>query len=107
MNIKSATDYEYLSILKDISIFTKRYNFYGKCAKCKQSYTSSTWCQRCGPQDATKGWTSETKNIDEYIKKCQLNVTEYEKMVEWIQYGRLINLQKVKEDELEIIFIAT
>ncbi|RIB20890.1 hypothetical protein C2G38_1152864 [Gigaspora rosea] len=28
-------------------------------------------------------------------------------MVEWIPYDRLINLQKVREDESEIIFMAT
>ncbi|RIB12003.1 hypothetical protein C2G38_2201976 [Gigaspora rosea] len=121
-----ATDYEYLTILKDIPMFTKRnipqiiiqvfyYNEFNHnrlleydivpllllvtSSKRKQSYTSPTWCQRYNPQDATEGWTSENKNIDEYIKKCQLNVTEYEKMVKWIQYSRLINLRKVKEDE--------
>lgn len=82
-------------------------NFYGKCEKCKRFYISPAWCRFCDPPEAIKGWTSEDKNIDNYIKGFQAKVTEYEKMIEWIPFNRLTNLQKVREEDSETIFMAT
>ncbi|KAF0537646.1 hypothetical protein F8M41_008312 [Gigaspora margarita] len=94
-------------ICKKVALIIARHNFYGKCTKCNRPFISPTWCQLCDPQEAIKGWASKNKNIDEYIKKFQIKVTEYENMVEWIPFDRLINIQKIREKESEIIFMAT
>ncbi|RIB19939.1 hypothetical protein C2G38_2180526 [Gigaspora rosea] len=83
------------------------YNFYGKCAKCKRPYISPTWCKLCDPLEETKGWTSKNENIDKYIKEIQINVTEYENMIEWIPFDKLINLQLIIKKETERTFMAT
>ncbi|RIB12647.1 hypothetical protein C2G38_2200047 [Gigaspora rosea] len=141
LTVLAAIDYKYLSILKDIPIFTKKLYHYERinifnilehifgvaiiwgaifdiffrnipqiiiqCTKCKQPFISPTWCQLCDPQKAIKGWTSENKIIDEYIKEFQIKVTDYEKMIEWVPFHRLINLEIIREEESGIIFMAT
>ncbi|RIB09956.1 hypothetical protein C2G38_2207414 [Gigaspora rosea] len=49
-----------------------------------------------------QGWTSENKNVDDCIKKFQLNGTNYEDIVEWIPFNRLNIIQKFDDG-----FLAT
>ncbi|CAG8567436.1 4678_t:CDS:10 [Acaulospora morrowiae] len=39
------------------------------------------------------GWTSENKDIDNCIKKFQLETAKYDEVIEWIPFNRLTNLQ--------------
>ncbi|RIB14352.1 hypothetical protein C2G38_2040264 [Gigaspora rosea] len=55
------------------------------------------WCKSCDPQEETKGWTSENKGLVKFIK--ELGIMEYEKMIEWIPFEKLSNLQKIREDD--------
>ncbi|RIB05355.1 hypothetical protein C2G38_2118552, partial [Gigaspora rosea] len=100
-------------VTKDIS---KRIASNGKCICCKHNNTSPAWCQSCDPWKTTQEWTSGNEEIDNSIKEIQIKATEYEKVIEWIPYDRLINLQGIKEsnqeteeikEESNSIFMAT
>ncbi|RIB18254.1 kinase-like domain-containing protein [Gigaspora rosea] len=79
----------------------------GKCVHCTQFNTSPAWCQSCDPWKATQGWESGNDDIDNFIKEFQFNSTEYKKVIEWIPFNKLIDLQEIREDESEIVFMAT
>ncbi|RIB30948.1 hypothetical protein C2G38_2151359 [Gigaspora rosea] len=49
----------------------------------------------------------EMKILMNILKIFTSKVTEYEKMIEWIPFDRLINLQKIREKESETVFMAT
>ncbi|RIB19709.1 hypothetical protein C2G38_2181135 [Gigaspora rosea] len=46
------------------------------------------------------------KENENFIKEFQFNSTEYEKVIEWIPFDKLINLQEINE-ESDLVFIAT
>ncbi|RIB24753.1 kinase-like domain-containing protein [Gigaspora rosea] len=104
-----ATSKGYMIVVSD-EFNSKRKKSYGQCEHCKHYNTSLAWCQSCDiwktTQELTK-WTSGDKYIINCIKEFQLNATEYEKVIEWIPFNRLTNLQKISEKESEILFMAT
>ncbi|RIB10171.1 hypothetical protein C2G38_2043705 [Gigaspora rosea] len=76
------------------NVYTEHYN------------TSPAWCQSCDPWKAIQEWTSENEEIENFIKEFQFNSTEYEKVIEWIPFDKLINLQEINE-ESDLVFTAT
>ncbi|RIB25740.1 hypothetical protein C2G38_2066781 [Gigaspora rosea] len=94
-------------VCKRISLYLDKCNFYGKCKKCNRPNISPMWCKLCDPQETIKGWTSGNQDLDKYIKGLQIKVMEYEKMIEWIPFEKLTNLQEIREDESGSLFMAT
>ncbi|RIB24790.1 kinase-like domain-containing protein [Gigaspora rosea] len=80
---------------------------YGKCAHCNEDNTNEAWCQTCDPDIAIQGWTSGNKVIDNSIKRFQLRIFEYERMIEWIPFDRLDNIKKIVEGGYGSVFSAT
>ncbi|RIB04266.1 hypothetical protein C2G38_695917 [Gigaspora rosea] len=97
---------QYIMVIPD-EFNSKRSDLNGKCISCKQCNTSPAWCQSCDPWRTTQEWTSENEIIDNFIKELQFKATGYEKVIEWISFDRLTNLQKIREDNSEITFMAT
>ncbi|RIB27428.1 hypothetical protein C2G38_2061900, partial [Gigaspora rosea] len=106
---------QYIIVVPD-EFSSKRISSNGKCIYCKHNNTSPAWCQSCDPWKATQEWTSGNKEIDNSISEFQIKATEYEKVIEWIPYDRLINMQEIKEsnqeteeikEESNSIFMAT
>ncbi|UZO08359.1 uncharacterized protein OCT59_028616 [Rhizophagus irregularis] len=67
----------------------KRKQVYGICGECNEPGTGENWCQPCNAKrfkDNFKNWTSENKDIDEFIQQSQLNTVYYKKYLEWIPY---------------------
>ncbi|CAG8543527.1 17172_t:CDS:10, partial [Acaulospora morrowiae] len=91
--ITQNTTSEYMFVSKEC--YYKRDIKYGNCTQCERNNTSEAWCQSCDPFKTTQGWTSGDKDIDECIKEAQLKSTEYENVVEWIPFNRLLNLQEI------------
>ncbi|RIB08238.1 hypothetical protein C2G38_2212131 [Gigaspora rosea] len=48
---------------------------------------------------------SGNDEIDNFIKKFQFKATEYEKVIEWIPFDKLINLQEINE-ESDLVFFG-
>ncbi|UZO07120.1 uncharacterized protein OCT59_027418 [Rhizophagus irregularis] len=67
----------------------KRKKAYGICGECNEPGTGEDWCQSCNAKrfkDRFKNWTSENKDIDEFIQQSQLNAEYYKKYLEWIPF---------------------
>ena len=60
------------------------YSRYGFCAACGILRCSSMWCI-CGHKQLSDGWTSNNKQLDEFIKKSQLQTNSpNHAYLEWI-----------------------
>ncbi|RIB14894.1 kinase-like domain-containing protein [Gigaspora rosea] len=95
-----------IDINDDKYAFKRNFN-YGKCTDCNRFKTSKAWCQSCDPWKVTKGWTSGNKDIDSCIKEFQYDATKYEKLIEWIPFDRLDNIQEVGKGGFGYVFSAT
>ena len=73
------------------------YSRYGFCSACGILRCSPVWCV-CGYKQLSNGWTSNNKQLDEFIKKSQLQTNSANNAyLEWIpinciKYGRLYGL---------------
>ncbi|RIB25738.1 hypothetical protein C2G38_422634 [Gigaspora rosea] len=89
---------------------SRRKNSNGVCKYCKNYNTSPAWCQSCDPWREELEWTNENKEINnlikEFIKEYKLKTTEYEKVIEWIPFNELTNLQEIKGVS-DLAFMAT
>ncbi|RIB24916.1 hypothetical protein C2G38_2167322 [Gigaspora rosea] len=56
---------------------------------------------------STQDWTSGDEYIDKCIREFQLKATNCKKVIEWIPFNKLTNLQKIRKNECEILFVAT
>ncbi|UZO20611.1 uncharacterized protein OCT59_013034 [Rhizophagus irregularis] len=78
----------------------KRKQAYGICGECKEPGTGNKWCQPCNAKrfkDNFKNWTSENKDIDEFIQQSQLNAVHYNKYLEWIPFEKFQNITYIAE----------
>ncbi|RIB30083.1 kinase-like domain-containing protein [Gigaspora rosea] len=53
-----------------------------------------------------KKWTSGNKELDDLIKELQLKAKYKDKVMEWIPYDRLENIQKIDEGTFDTIYSA-
>ncbi|RIB04926.1 hypothetical protein C2G38_2048030 [Gigaspora rosea] len=96
---------QYIIVMPD-KFSSRRNDLNGICKFCGHYNTSPAWCQSCDPLRVTQEWTSENEEINNLIKEYQFKTVEYEKVIEWIQFDKLINLQEIKA-ESDIVFVAT
>ena len=62
------------------------YSRYGFCSKCGILRCSPVWCI-CGYKELSDDWTSNNKQLDEFIKKSQLQTNSAnEAYLEWIPF---------------------
>ena len=62
------------------------YSLYGFCTACGILRCSPVWCI-CGHKQLSDGWTSNDKQLDEFIKKSQLQtISPNDAYLEWIQF---------------------
>src|SRR5205823_7494099 len=67
-------------------LFYYCYSRYGFCAACGILRCSPVWCI-CGHKEVFDGWTSNNKQLDEFIKKFQLlSNSANDAYLEWIPY---------------------
>ena len=77
--------------------FYHSYSRYGFCTACGLLRCSPVWCV-CGHKQISNGWTSNNKQLDEFIKKTQLQTNSAnDAYLEWIpfdcidyRYGRYL-----------------
>ncbi|EXX68308.1 Tpk1p [Rhizophagus irregularis DAOM 197198w] len=87
----------------------KRKQAYGICGECKEPGTGNKWCQPCNAKrfkDNFKNWTSENKDIDEFIQQSQLNAVHYNKYLEWIPFEKFQNITYIAEGGFGKIYSA-
>jgi hypothetical protein len=91
-----------------------RYKKYGLCEECKQPNTGYIggydWCQSCNGklfQQNFQNWTSGNNDIDELIKKTQLEAKNYKEVLEWIEYDRFENIEYLAKGGFGTTYKAT
>ncbi|RHZ46777.1 hypothetical protein Glove_606g155 [Diversispora epigaea] len=68
---------------------------YRKCSECYQDNTGTSWCHLCNVkrfQNEFDKWTSEDREIDEFIQQIQLNANRRQEIIEWIPFDRFENV---------------
>jgi len=67
-------------------LFYDCYSRYGFCAACGILRCSPAWCI-CGHKELSNGWTSNNEQLDEFIKKSQLQTNSAnDAYLEWIPF---------------------
>ena len=67
-------------------LFYHCYSRYGFCTTCGILRCSPVWCI-CGHKELCDGWTSDNKQLDEFIKKSQLQTNSANHAyLEWIPF---------------------
>ncbi|GBB91921.1 hypothetical protein RclHR1_19380005 [Rhizophagus clarus] len=78
----------------------KRKQVYGICGECNEPGTGWKWCRPCNAKrfkENFKNWTSENKDIDEFIQQSQLNAVHYRNYIEWIPFEKFQNITYIAE----------
>src|SRR6185312_10325981 len=67
------------------------YSRYGLCSACGILRCSPVWCI-CGHKQLSNGWTSNNKQLDDFIKKSQLQTNSAnEHYLEWIPHEYIVD----------------
>jgi hypothetical protein len=70
---------------------------YYRCQKCGQIY-GKDYCKSCNSvrfRDNFAHWTSGDSNLDEMIQNSQQNADRSYKLIEWIEYSNLENIELI------------
>ncbi|CAB4416048.1 unnamed protein product [Rhizophagus irregularis] len=70
----------------------------------------STWCTPCNSQhfiDEFPSWNSGNNNVDELIRKTQINTSHYESTFEWIPYDQFTDIKFISKGGFGQVFKAT
>src|SRR6185312_15090625 len=95
--IHGFTEYDGSYYMVAGELFYYYYSGYGFCSACGILRCSPVWCI-CGHKQSSDGWTSNNNQLDEFIKKSQLQTTSANQAyLEWISfncitYGYLFSL---------------
>src|SRR6185369_10892905 len=84
-SIKGFTEYDGSYYMVAYRRFYHCYSRYGFCTTCGILRCSPVWCI-CGRKQLSDGWTSNNKQLDEFIKKSQLQTNSNDVYLEWIPY---------------------
>ncbi|PKC59868.1 hypothetical protein RhiirA1_468827 [Rhizophagus irregularis] len=80
------------------------------CEKCDKKYSNEyhRWCKNCSINYLRENfteWTSRNRNIDNFVKKMQLKISDYDnKIFEWIPYNQFINIKELNKDDFFTLY---
>ncbi|PKK63425.1 hypothetical protein RhiirC2_140264, partial [Rhizophagus irregularis] len=88
------------SEIKDYSFIFHKIYLERYCEKCDEKYTTNKWCKPCQINYLKRNftnWTSENKQIDDFIQKEQLQIENpWNIIFEWIPYSQFISIEKIE-----------
>src|SRR5438034_849158 len=73
-------------------------NGYGLCKECNQKNTWWDWCKACNAkrfQQNFSKWSSGNVDIDKFIQEAQLSANNHKKVLVWISYDRLYDIEYI------------
>src|ERR1043166_3113575 len=79
------------------------------CKNCNKKCLATLYCEYCVRnylEANFSNWTSGNKNIDKLIQECQTKTLMPEKVVEWIPYNKLQNIEYLTEGGFSEIYTA-
>jgi hypothetical protein len=112
----SLTEDEKTETIRELSNIHDRYKIiYNSgteriCEICNQGCLATLYCENCVRNYLkTKflDWTSENDDIDNLIKKCQIETLYPNMIAEWIPYNNLQNIKYLTKGEHSEIYKAT
>jgi hypothetical protein len=101
-----------------ISILSKRYDYdkiiYNEgekriCENCQNECLAISYCEHCLRsylRAKFSDWISENFDIDNLIQKCQLESIGPNKIIEWIPYNNLENVEYLTKGGISEIYLA-
>ncbi|POG74133.1 kinase-like domain-containing protein [Rhizophagus irregularis DAOM 181602=DAOM 197198] len=79
------------------------------CENCNQECLATLYCEYC-VQNYLKAnfsnWTSGNNDIDNLIQKCQIETLRPDKIIEWIPYNNLQNIEYLTKGGFSEIYTA-
>src|SRR5215213_10135996 len=112
---ESLTKDEKIEAIKELNkVYDQNKVFYNEgakriCENCSQECLATLYCELC-VQNYLKAnfpnWTSGNDNIDNLIKKCQMETLDPEKVIEWIPYNNVRNIKYLTEGGCSEIYTA-
>ena len=96
-------EFDYNKLLTNIG--TKRI-----CENCKDECLATTYCEHCVRNYLKanfSNWTSGNNDIDNLIQKCQIEAIIPNKIIEWIPYNNLQNIEYLTKGGCSEIYTAT
>jgi hypothetical protein len=96
---------------KEIDYFKVVYNYGTKriCKSCKEEYLATLYCEHCIRNYLKanfQSWTSGNNDIDNLIKKCQMEASAPDVIVEWIPYDNFQNIKYLTKGGFSEIYTA-
>src|SRR5207248_11763491 len=96
---------------KDLDCFKLLYNKGTKrtCENCQKECLATLYCECCVRNYLKANfpnWTSGNDDIDSLIQKCQLKTLAPDKIVEWIPYNKLQNIEYLTKGGFSKIYKA-
>ncbi|CAG8557730.1 9650_t:CDS:10 [Cetraspora pellucida] len=82
---------------------------YGNCKRCEQKFTDVEWCKNCECESFRRNfdyWTSGNKQLNELIKKSQLEATHVSNYIEWIENDQLEDMENIVKGRFSTINTA-
>ncbi len=77
------------------------------CENCKQECFATLFCEHCVRNHLkVSNWTSGNDEIDDLIKKCQMETLRPDKVVEWIPDKNLQNIKYLTKGGCSEIYTA-
>jgi hypothetical protein len=79
------------------------------CENCNQQCLATLYCEYCVRnylKENFSNWTSGNDDIDNLIKKCQMETTRPNVIVEWIPYSNLENIKYLTKGGFSEIYTA-
>ena len=79
------------------------------CENCKQECLATLHCEYCIRnylKTNFSNWTSGNVDIDNLIQECQMKTLEPERIVEWIPYNNLKNIEYLTKGGFSEIYTA-
>ena len=98
----STKDMDYYKLLRNEG--TKRI-----CENCQEECLATLYCEYCVRnhlKSKFSNWTSGNNNIDNLIQECQIKTLHPQKIVEWVPYDDLQNIEYLTKGGFSEIYTA-
>ncbi|GES90834.1 kinase-like domain-containing protein [Rhizophagus clarus] len=97
---------------KDQDDYKIRYNEGTKriCENCQDECFATYYCEHCVRnylKENFSNWTSGNNDIDDLIQKCQIETFRPDRIIEWIPYNNLQNVEYLTKGGYSEIYTAT
>ncbi|GES79914.1 kinase-like domain-containing protein [Rhizophagus clarus] len=79
------------------------------CDYCNKERLAYSYCEHCVRnylKEKFSNWTSEKSNIDNLIRKCQMETLGPNKIIEWIPYDNFQNIEYFTKGGFSNIYLA-